>query len=389
MKKVILLLCSILLTPFAYADENDVFPISTEMQIGKIRNLIEKAPENGIYLSVGGERAFRGASMYKTIEHLVIFDISPVIIKFNIINALLLKAKDKELYKHLRWNSEFSEWQKIDSSLTEEDFKWWTDNIRSMKGYDVPERLNKNGTWNGYIKIREKLMNIYPKVAMNYNNRIRTFLTHITWEDVEKNQRGFADKLSKQDWDSFEQERKLPNSCVQKFIDNPETAVDWADVIDYKSGNYLFDDKSYSILHKLAINNKITILQLNLGDTEELKLLANKIEKTKNKIAILDLDNLYLYEYMGEIKFKKAVDYLTKYGVNDSVLILMNNYKDFPCTQFSIYVGFTFENIKSWPNQPFFDNFINSLPADIQPLIDGRLYEGRDKVPLYLIKSWK
>ncbi len=389
MKKVILLLCFVLLARLAYADENDVFPISTEMQIGKIRNLIEKAPENGIYLSVGGERAFRGASMYRTIEHLVIFDISPVIIKFNTINSLLLKAQDKELYKHLRWNSEFSEWQKIDSSLTEEDFKWWTENIRSMKGYDVPERLNKNGTWNGYIKIREKLMNIYPKVAVNYNNRINTFLTHITWEDVEKNQSRFSDKLSKQDWDSFEQERKLPNSCVQKFIDNPETAVDWADVIDYKSGNYLFDNKSYSILHKLAVNNKIRILQLNLSDTEGLKLLANKIEKTKNKIAVLDLDNLYLYEYMGEIKFKKAIDYLIKYGANDSVLILMNNYKDFPCAQFSIYVGFTFENIKSWPNQPFFDNFINSLPSDIQPLIDGRLYDGRDKLPLYLINSWK
>jgi hypothetical protein len=119
MKKIILLLCSILLTSLSYADENQVFPISTEMQIGKIRNLIEKAPENGTYLSVGGERAFRGASMYKTVEHLVIVDISPVIIKFNTINSKLFKAKDKELYKHLRWNSKFSEWQKIDSRLTE------------------------------------------------------------------------------------------------------------------------------------------------------------------------------------------------------------------------------------------------------------------------------
>ena len=132
MRKVILLIQLIFWPQFLYAEEPEVFPVSTEIQIGKIRNLIERAPAKGVYVSVGGERAFRSASMYKGVESLVIFDISPTIIRFNKINVELLKAENKEQYKKLRWESDFAKWQETSKDLTEADFKWWNDNNISL-----------------------------------------------------------------------------------------------------------------------------------------------------------------------------------------------------------------------------------------------------------------
>ncbi len=382
MNKLILLMLMLLCSQHTLADD-EVFPISTEIQIGKIRNLLERAPEKGIYVTVGGERAFRGASMYSGIDHLIIFDIAPDIIKFNSINIKLLKAVDKEVYKILRWSSTFDEWKKMDASLLEDDFKWWSDRIRNIKGYDLPEKLNKTGSSTQYIRIREKLMSIYPKVSAKYNNRVRTFLTYVTWDDIAQNQIGSKDPLSKDEFEYFNLERKSESSCVQKFIDEPSTTVDWGNIIDYKSGNYLFDDKLYKRLHDLALQNKITVLKLNLSEDEGLKLMIDTVKLLKSKIAVMDLDNLYLYEYMGESNYRKAINTLLPFGESSSVLIMMHNYKSFSCAQFSMYLGFTFEHVKTWQQQPFLDNFIHSIPQEIYPLLDGRLYESKDELPTY------
>lgn len=179
MRKVILLII-LFLPKLLHAEEAEVFPVSTEIQIGKIRNLIERAPAKGVYVSVGGERAFRGASMYRDVESLVIFDISPTIIRFNKINVELLKAENKEKYKKLRWESDFAKWQETSKDLTEADFIWWNDNIRAIKGYDFPEILNKTGRYDKYIKIRDKLLSSYSNFSKKFNNRESVFLQNIS-----------------------------------------------------------------------------------------------------------------------------------------------------------------------------------------------------------------
>lgn len=379
-----------LLNLMIYCDvktHSTVFPVSTEMQIGKIRNLINKAPK-GIYLTVGGERAFRGGSMFEDIEQLVILDISPIITRYGKINIELLKSKNKEDYKHLRWESDFSEWQKISSSLTSNDFKWWSENVRNMKGYDLPEMLNRYGRADKHLKIHEKFLSVYPKVSRKYNNSEKRFLNFVTWEDIQEIQikfpNSFSDPLTKEEFDHFDKERKCPGSCAKQLVDNPRNVVDWGQVIDYKSGNYLFDDKLYDRLHDLALTGKIHVIEADMTKQKGLDVVGKLIQKTGSKLAVLDLDNLYLYDYMGEEKFRTALSYLIKYGEDSSVLILMSNYKDYACAQFSIYVGFTFEHIQSWPKEPFFDVFINSIPSEILPLIDGRLYEGKEEMPFYL-----
>ena len=379
----ILLVLLITLTNPALADTK-VFPVSTEMQIGRIKNLVDRAPK-GIYLTVGGERAFRGASLFEAIDHLVIFDISPDIIKFNTINMELLRASNKENYKRLRWDGTFPEWQKISSTLTEDDFKWWVEFVRNNKeGYDLPESLNRYGSGNKFIKVRKKLMSLFPKVSKKFNNYEKVYLTHVTWSDIKNLQKDSKDSLTQQEFDWFDQEKKLPQSCVRQFIDNPSKAVDWGQVIDYKSGNYLFDDKLYQRLHKRVLDQNITVIQADLTKLADIDLIVTNIKKLKSNLAILDLNNLYVYDYMGEEKFRMVLSKFLDLGTKDSILILMSNYKDYPCAQFQIYVGFTFENVGHWPEGPFFDSFINNLPPDIPPLLDGRLYEGNDELPFYL-----
>src|SRR5690606_1173276 len=162
----------------------------------------------------------------------------------------------KEQYRFLRWESEFSDWQKISNVLTSDDFTWWSDHIRNIKGYDVPEVINKTGhaPSNRYVELRTKLLEIYPKISSKFNNRKNVFLEHVTWEDIEGNQKSIKASISKELFGYFDEERKLPNSCVMKFIKDPSTAVDWGQIIDYKSGNYLFDDKLYERLHRLAVD---------------------------------------------------------------------------------------------------------------------------------------
>jgi len=112
MKAIIILIVAIVIlnSQLSKASDSEVFPISTEMQIGKIKNLLDRAPK-GLFLTVGGERAFRGASMFDGLEYLIIFDISPIIIRFNQINIELLRAPNKET-KTLRWDANFAEWKK-------------------------------------------------------------------------------------------------------------------------------------------------------------------------------------------------------------------------------------------------------------------------------------
>src|SRR5689334_21034314 len=89
-----------------------VFIISTEMVIGRARPILEKAP-SGLFVTVGSERGFRGASMAPGTTHLLLLDFSPSIVRFNRMNAELLKAPTLREYRKLRWDSSYQDWVKF------------------------------------------------------------------------------------------------------------------------------------------------------------------------------------------------------------------------------------------------------------------------------------
>lgn len=300
-----------------------VFPISTEVQIGKLQKFLIDAP-TGIYLTVGAERGFRAASMMRNLTELWLIDVAEDIIKFNQINTQLLKNPNRLAYLKLRWEADFNTWKSQKLNLTQTDFNWWASHIRNLDqiDYALPEYLNKFGK--------------APQCTKKNN------------QDV---------KLTKLD------------------------KIDLGTIIDYKHGNYLFSDTLYARLNKLALNNKIYIAKLDLSNKNNLAQLSEKLRN--QNISVLDLNNLYHSSYIGEGKYIELVQQLLPYGKNDSILIAMSNYKKVACAQFQIYLGFTFGQVKKWPVDFKMQFFIDSIPEKIDDLIDGRLYTEEDKLPVF------
>jgi hypothetical protein len=302
-----------------------VFPLSTEMQIGKLQKFILEAPQ-GIYLTVGAERGFRAASMMPNITEFWLIDIADEIIKFNQINSKLLKAPQRLTYLKLRWEADFNAWQSQKLNLTQADFDWWIKHVRDLHNLDyaLPEYLNKFGQ--------------SPKCEKKNNDN---------------------KKLS-----------KLNN-------------LDLAKIIDYKHGNYLFSDNLYARIHQLALTNKIYTAKIDLNNPTQVQELATKLNQQKSRLSILDLNNLYLSNYIGEEKYIEIIKQLLPYGQSDSILITMSNYKKLACAKFQFYLGFTFGQVKQWPNDFKMQYFIDSIPEEIVDLIEGRLYTTEDRLPTF------
>ncbi len=315
----------------SFAEENQdniefsVFPVSSEMQIGKLQKFLIDAPK-GIYFTVGAERGFKAASMMPNITELWLVDISDEIIKFNQINSELLKTPKRSDYLKLRWEADFNTWQNQKFKLTQADFDWWAKHIRNLDNmdYGLPEYLNKFGK--------------SPACTKKDNDNI---------------------KLTKLD------------------------KVDLGKIIDYRQGSYLFHDNLYARIHQLALNNKIYIAKINLGETAQINVIKNKLIQEKANISVLDLNNLYLADYLGEEKYINLIQALLPYGNTDAILITMSNYKKLACAQFQLYLGFTFGQVKKWPSDFKMQYFIDSIPEKIDDLIDGRLYTQADDLPVF------
>lgn len=302
-----------------------VFPISTEMQIGKLQKFLMHAP-TGAYLTVGAERGFKAASMMHNITTLWLIDVSDDIIKFNQINAKLLKTPKRTDYLKLRWESDFNAWNNLKVELTQADFDWWEKNIRAVDemNYNVPEYLNRFGK--------------SPVCTKEHNKN---------------------NELSKLD------------------------KIDLGKIINYKNGSYLFHDNLYDNIHKLAVEHRIFIKKLDLGDPKAITELSTLLKKQNVLLSVLDLNNLYYSDYLGEEKYLKLAHTLKPFGQPSSILILMANYKRIACAQFQLYIGFTFGQISKWPVDFKMQYFIDSIPSQIDDLIDGRLYSEEDELPVF------
>ena len=108
------------------------------------------------------------------------------------------------------------------------------------------------------------------------------------------------------------------------------------------------------------------------------------LKKQAYPLAFLDMNNLYFHSYMGEGAFRKTLDYLLPFGDDRSLLLLMKNYADIGMAQFSIYIGFTFGHVKTWKREIFLENFLESIPSQLCPILDGRLYQKGDLLPFSL-----
>ena len=348
----------------------NVFVISTEMIIGRARPIIEKAPQ-GLYVTVGSERGFRGASMAPNTTHLLLLDISPAIIRFNRINTELLKAPNLSEYKRLRWTSSAEEWTQFKNKLkkhsfkvglNEDDFTWWEQNVRDLKNftYPIPELLNHFG--------RDTFVDQFHAI----NKRMKEK------EDLTPEESAW--------WKKHLGTSEKPG-YIAPWVKDGTTAIDMGSVIDFKSGNYLYDEKLYNNLHSLAIKDRIASIRMNLSDQDHVSQLVKSITRSKLKLSVLDLDNSFYEAYLGQKVYRTLVESFLAVGQPQSILMMMQNYKNFGSSQFQTYIGFRFSNVKKWPEKFLIQDFFSTLPEDLLDLISGRLYEEWEMPPLNYLEK--
>jgi hypothetical protein len=388
---IILALTSLI--PEAFCD-NKPFLISTEFQIGKIKHMVEQAPE-GIYISVGSERSFRGISMAPHMTHAYLLDLAPEIIRFNKINIELLKAPTRKEYLHLRWESPYADWKKLKLNLTSDDFEWWKKNVRNLENmaYPLPEALNRYHSYpyaKRFVEMRGKLISFYQTWKSKETPELseKQFIESSTFNQIKDVGKRLTIPVTITQkewhwWTAYGRNKKL--DCPKVWLENPEQAVDLGQVVDYKTGNYLFEDTLYQRLHHFATNGLITTMKIDLSDDAQLEKFLALLKKQKAPLSVLDLDNLYFEEYIGDIKYKEIVEKFLPFGKDESLLIVMSNYKDYACGQFQAYIGFTFENIHHWPAYFFLQSFFDTLPKPLTELINGRVYEKDETPPLHYL----
>ena len=105
----------------------------------------------GLYLSVGTERGFIGASLANNTTHLLLVDVDPKVMIYDRMNIALMKlSKDRKDYLQLRYKTSQQEWLRrasLDSRLSKdevqvlssaENYKFWKQavNFKSWFMYD-------------------------------------------------------------------------------------------------------------------------------------------------------------------------------------------------------------------------------------------------------------
>ena len=311
------------------------FSLTTEIEIGKIRNLMSNAP-HGLYVTLGGDRAFRGAALLEGISGLLIFDIDTRTVRFNQINARLLKAKSLVHYRHLRWDAPFSEWQLVDNSLTADDYNYFR---RQVATDDI----------DGHMLVLSEKLNRYQSdlISQRFSNLHLEITKGINLSDHD---RAWYTKISSQ------------NPCAQLFLnDTSKHFLNASSYIRYQEGNYLFDEKLFLRLRNLAIHNKIFSVAAQLADYGTQDAIIAAFKEYNVKISILDLDNGYLSSYLGSEPYDRLIKGLLPFGDHESRLLAMANmrtaksrYKDNQAcshTHFNVYIGFTFDYIHKLPQK--------------------------------------
>ena len=366
----------------------NTFAVSTEMEIGKAWPIINKAPR-GAYISVGAERSFRGYSMYAYPTSLYILDISERVLRFATINRELLRAKDLKTYRNLRFESDFNAWQllqknhKVEHILSLDDFAWWQQEVRNVFAadrYTLPEMLNRYETdviHRDFLKFYEAFKALFKSLGPQEQKEMAKLIIEEPLDKLEKRlaKSGIKAQFSLTELQKWRERYNSGVGCFKtEYIKTPGTALDVASVINFQHGNYLFDKTLYKRLHEAAINKRIYIKLLNLSLHEDLMGFIQHLESVGDRIGLLDLNNTYFKEYIGDPGYMKAIAAFAKLASNDSILLAMSNVQDLGCAQFQSYFGFRYSLLKLLPKDFSWGAYISSLPKNIITHMDQKLY---------------
>jgi hypothetical protein len=308
----------------------DLFPVSDEFEMGKAWPILKQAPR-GVYVSVGSERSFRGASMADATA-LVVVDVGVSVLRFSRINRELLKADTLRRYLDLRFGASFEEWvafqdnQKIQMRLTKEDHVWWKENVA----------LNRRSVMAGWP--REIVTNVLETI----------------------------------------------DSCYKDWQASAGSTRSLIDYVDYETGNYTYDEVLYQRLHVLALSDKIFVVGINLVQPEAVTQLVGVLRNEGEPVAVLDIDNAFLRGYIGDKTTFLLESFLPIAQNKGIVLGMLTNYnRCFPHHQ---YFGLSFSFLKKWQGKFDLSHYMDSNSVNWYNRLAGRLFGANDKLPMR--RSW-
>ncbi|MGZ3707647.1 MAG: LIC_10091 family protein [Bdellovibrionota bacterium] len=127
-----------------------------EKDPAKSAPILAEAPE-GAQVAVGTERGFIGFALNPRATHLILIDRDPGVVRFNRINAELLRvAKDRADYRELRIKASADEWRARGTRISPEDWKWWTSTVRnevtSFRNLHVVDRYSRHFLGANYLE---------------------------------------------------------------------------------------------------------------------------------------------------------------------------------------------------------------------------------------------
>jgi hypothetical protein len=230
--------------------------------------LMAGAPQ-GVYITVGTERAFTVAAVTPEISHLLIADADPNITMFNQVNIALLKiSPNQKFYREFRKNPTLVVWNQIREAyrmgndpdadfFTAEKFEWWMKNstAQTLESYD-------SDNWDRFY---------------NYKKSSLTF-------------------------------RK-------------EGAVQSA--MAFGESQYLENAKAYKKISTMAKEGRIQAVTANLTDSGFLYQVNSELKKNNLKIAGIDISNCWsMSRYMSAVQFKTLISTLASSMTDQTRLII-------------------------------------------------------------------
>ena len=247
-------------------------------------------------------------------------------------------------------------------NLSQDDFTWWEKSVRDYKSfsYPIPELLNRFG--------KDILVDEFHVIHKKRKEKVDLNAEESAW------------------WEKYAKITEPPG-YASAWVKDENTAFDIGSVIDFRTGNYLYDEKLYENLRKLAIKDRIFSFKMDLSNREHVIQLARSIDQSHLKISVLDLDNAFIKEYLGQENYHSILEALRGVVQPDSILLAMHNYKNFGAAQFQTYIGFRFSNVAKWPKKFMMQDFFFTLPKELFDLISGRLYEEFEMPPLNYLEN--
>lgn len=141
------------------------------------RGVLEKAPP-GIYVSVGSERGFIGASLTKQPEGILFLDSSPKVTAFNRANAILLKiARDRKDYLRLRFEAGIGDLKTLAQSkgVSEEEMSVLDSVWKNGIWYDIRKKTTTDPDGLYLMSKPNHLLRNRPFAGANYLHDDRLF----------------------------------------------------------------------------------------------------------------------------------------------------------------------------------------------------------------------